>query len=375
MFGWLARRYTVHQARTEEEREAIYRFRYEVYVEELHYDFGAEHDRRRLKQDEDEKPYTTLLYTGSPARITGSVRVRTWGPGEVPARDFDALSLHLFPGIEKLRVAQVGRLVIRSSLRGRLVMPSLLWGGYELLVGEAGVDLAFVDCLPGIAPHYIRLGALPYAGRLVDLGSGPGVPLLLIPSDHERLARLGSPVAALSARYFGPGQRPPLDLSPFRHLIEGDSVPVEFDRDRIWREVKGRLLGDDRPPPSVLAGLSRRSIARMAAGGFLLRVRAGTLVIREEVEEREVYLILDGTFEVMRGDRRVAVLQTGDVFGEIAFLTEAGRRTASVQARSDGLLLVLRRRFLDEVTRADPRAGARLLKNLRRFAAARLAQL
>jgi hypothetical protein len=36
MLGWLARRYPVHKARTEEEREAVYRFRYEVYIEELH---------------------------------------------------------------------------------------------------------------------------------------------------------------------------------------------------------------------------------------------------------------------------------------------------------------------------------------------------
>lgn len=373
MLGWLARRYPVHKARTEEEREAIYRFRYEVYIEELNYTYQADHAGRRLKQDEDEKPYTTLLYTGSPEKITGAVRVRAWGPGEVPVRDFEALSLHLFPGIETLRVAQIGRLVIRGSLRGKLVMPSLLWGGYEFLVGESGVDLGFVDCLPGIASHYIRLGAVPYAGRLIDLGYGPGVPLLLIPSDHERLARLRSPVAALSAKYFGPGKRPPLDLTPFRHLIEGDSVPVEFDREKVWREVEDRLLTGERSAPSVLTGLSRRSIARLVAGGFVLRVPAGELVIRENVEEREVYLILEGSFEVTRGDRRVAVLETGDVFGEIAFLAEAGRRTASVRARTAGRLLVLRRRFLDELTRDDPKAGARLLKNLRRFAAARLA--
>ena len=90
--------------------------------------------------------------------------------------------------------------------------------------------------------------------------------------------------------------------------------------------------------------MSRRSIARLAAGGFVLRVPAGELVIREDVEEREVYLILD-----------------------------AGRRTASVRSQTAGRLLVLRRRFLDELTRDDPKAGARLLKNLRRFAAARLA--
>jgi hypothetical protein len=373
LLHWLARRYRVHKADTEEEREAIYRFRYEVYIEELHYEYAAaDHARRRLKQEEDEKPYTTLLYVGSPKRIAGAVRVRVWEPGEVPARDFESLSLHLFPGIEKLRVAQIGRLVIRSNLRGRLVMPGLLWNGYELLIGERFVDLAFVDCLPGIARHYLRLGALPYAGRLIDLGYGPGIPLLLIPSDHARYARLKSPVASLAAKYYGPGKREPLDLTPFRHLIEGDAVPVEFDPGKIWREIESRFLTDARTVPPLFSGLKPRSVERLASAGFLMRVRAGDLVIREGVEEREIYVILEGTFEVTRDGQHEETLQAGDVFGEIAFLAEAGRRTASVRARSDGRLLVLRRRFLDELTRADPAAGARVLKNLRRIAAARM---
>ena len=79
----------VHRATTPQEREAIYRFRYQVYIVELKYPYkDADHERRWLKQAADDDPHTTLFYTGTPEEVTSTVRVRTWGPGEVPAEAF-----------------------------------------------------------------------------------------------------------------------------------------------------------------------------------------------------------------------------------------------------------------------------------------------
>ena len=43
MLGWLTKLETVHKAETAAEREAIYRFRYQIYVEELKYEYEADH--------------------------------------------------------------------------------------------------------------------------------------------------------------------------------------------------------------------------------------------------------------------------------------------------------------------------------------------
>src|SRR5262249_44924817 len=237
---WLMNREPVHRAATGAEREAIWRFRYEVYIEELKYHYAAaDHERRWLRHEEDEQPYTTLLYTGAGDGVTGVVQIRAWEPGQVPRHEFEALSLESFPGMERVRVAEVGRLMTRRSLRGTLLLPSLMRAGYEFMAGEAKTDLAFVDCSPGLVRYYRRLGALPYGGRLLV---GPGVPLLLVPSDEARLRRLGSPVAPLVKKHFGPGKRAPLDLTPFRPLLEGDAVPVEFDAEKVWGAFESRLL-------------------------------------------------------------------------------------------------------------------------------------
>jgi CRP-like cAMP-binding protein len=374
MFGWLTRLETVHVAETAREREGIYRFRYKVYIEELHYNYEADHERKWLKQPEDDLPETTLLYTGSPDEVTSSVRVRAWKPGHVPPDVFQGLSLERFPGIERLNVAFIGRLMIRRTLRGKLLLPSLLAAGYEFLVGQRGADLAFLDCIPGIVRHYRQLGARPYGGRLFDLGYSPGIPLVIVLSDHDHLKRSGSIVAPLVKKHFGPGKRAPLDLAPLRHLFESDEVPVEFDAKKIWAALQEKLLlSDERQRfPTFVDNLPEAALRRLAASGYLLRIEAGHLVTREGIGQREMYVILEGACEVESAGRRVALLEQGDLFGEIAFFSEAGERTATVRALTDCRLLVLRQKFLEELARDDPDAAYRILFNVSRMMAERM---
>lgn len=375
MLGWLTKLETVRAATTAAEREAIYRFRYSIYVEELQYGYEADHERKWLKQAEDEKPYTTLLYAGAPDDIKGTVRLRAWKPGAVPREVYDAISLERFPGIEKLGVAHVGRLMIRPSLRGKLVLPSLLMAGYDFMAGECGADLAFLDCVPGIVRHYRQLGCRPYGGRLVDLGYSPGVPLVIVLSDYAHLKRSGSVVAPLVKKHFGPGKRPPLDLAAYRQVLEGDELPVEFDAERVWLELQESLLAGDRQAPSFADALPPDVLKRLAATGYLLTMGAGDLITREGIDQREMFVILEGLCSVEAAGRPLALLEKGELFGEVAFFRESGKRTASVRAVTPCRLLVLRRKSLDELAKHDPDASHRLLMNIARIMAERLARL
>jgi CRP-like cAMP-binding protein len=372
MLGWLTRLETVHKAETAAEREAIYRFRYQIYIEELKYNYEADHERKWLRQAEDEQPWTTLLYTGSPDDISSTVRVQAWRPGEVPPAVFALTSMERFPGIERLGVSHIGRMMIRRSLRGKLVLPSLLAGGYEFLVGEKGADLAFLDCVPGIVRHYRQLGARPYGGRLIDLGYSPGIPLVIVLSDYAHLKRSGSIVAPLVKKYFGPGKRPPLDLEPYRHLFESEQVPVEFDPEKVWEALQDRLLASDEAIPTFVDALSPGALFHLSESGYLLSVKAGDLITRAGIGQREMFVILEGACEVEGASKRIALLEKGDLFGEIAFFSESGERTATVRALSDCKLLVLRQKFLDELTTNDPEAACQILLNVGRIMAERM---
>ncbi len=199
----LTRLATVRTATTAEEREAIYRFRYTIYVEELDKGFmDVDHDRRWVHDEGDELAGTSLFYTGSPERVTGTLRLEVWRAPDAPALVRSRFCLDRFPDWTSLRVSEVSRLLIAPGLRGGVVLPALARAGYEAMYA-AGVDLVFCYCAPGLVRRYAALGFRPYGADLVRNEDGIRVPLVGVPSDLEFLRRSKSPVLPLVRRTYG----------------------------------------------------------------------------------------------------------------------------------------------------------------------------
>jgi Cyclic nucleotide-binding domain/Acetyltransferase (GNAT) domain len=362
----------VYIAETMAERQAVFSFRYTVYATELGRKLGnADHGLRVLHDEEDDKPYTTLLYTQDDAgRLTGTVRVRHWEPGQVPEKDWAAFSMERFDGLDKLRTAEIGRLMIEPGNRGQIGMLSMACSVYQLCAGELATDCAFINCAAGLVRHYRLLGFRTYAGRMVPTADGIEVPLLLIPSDRGYLEQAGALVAPFADVFYGPGKRVVVDIERWAQLLDADSAPVRFDPAAVWERVS-RLRQAAGEHPSMLDALSQETVSKLSEKGFLMDVSAGQLLTEQGLAQREIFVVLDGAFEVHDGDRRICLLGQGDVIGEIGFFGTSGRRVASVTAATDGQVLVLRRRFVDELMKNDPACAAEVLFGLARVLADR----
>jgi hypothetical protein len=366
----------VYIAETEAEREAVFSFRYTVYGAELGRKLGnADHGRQRVHDEEDDQPYTTLLYTvlttgDGAGQLTGTTRIRRWEPGQVPAKDWEAFSMERFAGLRDMPTAEIGRLMIEPGHRGQMGLVSMACAVYQLYAGELAADAGFINCAAGLVRHYRLLGFRTYAGRLVPTADGIEVPLVLIPSDRAYLEQAGSFVAPFADLFYGPGQRPPVDVGRWARLLDADSAPVRFDAAAVWERVSRlRQSADDHP--SMLETLSEDTVQKLSGQGFLMNIPAGQLLTEKGLNQREIFVILDGAFEVHDGDRRLALLGPGEVIGEVGFFGTSGRRMASVTAASDGQVLVLRRRFVDELMRSDPACAAEVLFGLARVLADR----
>jgi hypothetical protein len=363
----------VHIAESNAEREAVFRFRYSVYAEELGRKLGnADHGRRRVHDEEDDKAYTLLLYTAAEDRsLTGTIRLRHWRPAEVPAKDWEAFSMERFEGLGELSTAEAGRLMIRPDQRGKLGLVSIGCALYQLCAGELGVDVGFINGATGLVRHYRLLGFRTYAGRLVPTPDGIEVPLVMFPSDRAYLEQAGSFLAPFVDAFYGPSARAPLPITRYAQLLDADSAPVQVDPAAVWDRVN-RLRAATGPRLPTLDGLSEDTVRKLTEKGFLMSVPAGELLTEKSLAQQEIFVILDGTFEVHDGDRRIRVIGTGDVVGEVAFFGTSGRRSASVSAATDGQVLVLRRHFLDELRNSDPACAAEILFELARALADRM---
>jgi hypothetical protein len=111
-----------HLATTPEEKEAIYRFRYRVYVQELGKPMKhADHERKRLYEAIDDD-----------------------GPGEVPAELFRDCSMDKFEGVEQLRVAELGRAMVDRNARGGAIFLALTVAAARHCVLQGRSDLVFL---------------------------------------------------------------------------------------------------------------------------------------------------------------------------------------------------------------------------------------
>lgn len=371
LVDWLLQLETVRAAQTRAEREAIWRFRYDIYVRELGKTVaGADHVHQWVRDQDEDEPQVTLLYTGSPAAVTGTLRVDSWSPGTMPSHSAQKYGITHASGLLGMHLAEASRLMVRRQLRGKLIMPALARAAFSLGVTRT-VRVSFAYCAPGLVRGYRRLGYRPYGSELIETADGMRCPLVLAHDNVEHFRAVGSPLTSLSLERFGPGS----DASTVivdREL--GLASALKVDEAEVWRDVQATLLAQPQRP-QVFDDLTDAQVRTVTAAGFVIEVGSHSTVTREDLNERELFVILDGEFTVTRQERVVAKLRTGDVIGEIGFFMDSGRRSATITARTPGKLLVLQRRVLDQLKAVDPAVEHQLLLNLARITAARLANL
>jgi CRP-like cAMP-binding protein len=120
-----------------------------------------------------------------------------------------------------------------------------------------------------------------------------------------------------------------------------------------------------------LARANREEWERLAACCSLRRFRGGETVVREGDTAQSLYIVARGALEVRRGEKVIAQVPEGSVFGEQAFF-DGEPRSASVVAVSDGELMELGAGDLEQLAARDPQLVRSVLFDLGRILSLRL---
>ena len=90
-------------------------------------------------------------------------------------------------------------------------------------------------------------------------------------------------------------------------------------------------------------------------------VKAGTLIIREGKEGDTMYIAAKGALNFSKNDKLIRESKVGDFFGEIGLIKKL-KRTATVTAKNDSVLLSISKEDLEEVFKKDPLIETRIYK-------------
>ncbi len=101
----------------------------------------------------------------------------------------------------------------------------------------------------------------------------------------------------------------------------------------------------------------------------------GDLVFKERDPGTSLYLVREGCVDLVRSDgkTRLARLERGQLFGELALFDDRPRTTAAVASIADRtVLFVMAKSDLDALFQAHPALGAKVLRGIVRRVALRL---
>lgn len=113
----------------------------------------------------------------------------------------------------------------------------------------------------------------------------------------------------------------------------------------------------------LFSACTQRELGQVAALTVPAEVGAGTVLTRQGQAGGLAYVIADGRAEVVRGNRRLAVLGPGDVVGELS-LIDGEPRSATVRALTDLDVLEISAQDLNRLLKRAPSVRRKLLEAL-----------
>lgn len=353
----------VRRVTTQEELEAVQRLRYRVYVEEggdkEHYE--ADHQRKMIISDGDSFEGTRIYYVGDPEAPHATMRMRTWQAGQLPEEVRQTYSVELLPTVKELAVSEASAAVALPTRRGTLAVLGMMCHAMYDTIAEMGAGVCYATCVPGLLRKYQKLGFRAFGGSPISTSSGILLPVIFV-LHESHLRKVGSPLLHVYKRLERNNKLPPTEpFLPLEWFLSG-SRPVEIEEQAIAEELETSLQSGINN--HLRESLPQEISKYLFRHGLVIEFEANIEVIQQGANNQDLYVVLEGTLDVLVNGAYLATLVQGDTFGEMALMRDGGQRTASVKTTSSCRLLVVRHSTLAKMEREDPAKALKVYKAL-----------
>jgi len=358
-------------AETEAEKEAIYKFRYSIYVDELgkHLKY-ANHTEKRLCDDTDYS--ATHFFVKHESEIIASLRIHLGQQVESDSHQnqlIERFSLHQFAPYEFSHFSFTSRLMISSKWRNQNILGKLLLDGYRYLRTH-GVLFDFCHARPALVPIYEHLGYLRYKRNIID-ESGYQIPLTLITNNVDYFKSIRS-IFSIPAKKFSNSTTHNQWFSSTFNTSSRVMASAFANAEDFWSYLISRLNFTE---IHLFDGLSEEESQKFIQIGNIIQCKEGEKIVQKGEVGDELFLVLEGLVEVVgKLDHKqftIANFEKGELFGEMAFISNTPR-SADIVAVSDLELLVFSRNHLEKSLKTHPAIIARVLLNIARVLSERL---
>lgn len=354
----------------------VFRLRYEVFARELaHRNENIDNETGVFRDKFDR---IAEIYAGlDGGTVISSIRFVTYAdltPDINLALEYhELLALDAFLPMYRDRMSIASRFVVRPDRRGSISTMRLMSEAY---LDGLRRDIKFVlaYCSHYLIDMYTQLG-FQIHGPPMSFPQLHFTPMVLVMHDFAHLERIKSPLfrAAVKAGLAGDADE---SVAWFygRFASELTSRPSVYDQSQLDSLIQYYFsaAGDKDESPRFLDCLDETQCNLLLSFCKVVKCKAGEKVIGLGHKSREMFVIMSGRVAVTfaGSDRRIR-LGPGQVVGEIALLLNTDR-TADCIAEQESDIAIMSHQALDQLLKAQPALGNRLLLNLAKTVSYRL---
>lgn len=351
-------------ATTNDEKEAIYKFRYQVYIEEMGKPLeAADHINSLIYDTMDD--WSVLVYAQTNGAIIGTLRLAIAEAAQFSASLQEIFSMERFKALcpPKAPLSLGTKLAVKSDYRGSQVLYSMLYKAYEVW-REHDVQYTFGGCNPYLIPLYEQMGFRRFTGNFTDPGYGMLTPLVLVIEDINHFRIVRSPFYRMARRWTNDPMPSIKFLDAFPSVQSFINTQL-ISKEALWDTVTLMLGSSPLRGIPLLNGLNKEDSSTLLHLGAIFPCAPGDQIYGHGEKSSEIYILLAGTLRAKRS-ANVRTIRPGDFFGSSASSVPQPVRE-TVTAVKDANILVISWQALDRFSHKHPVAASQVMKNLKRL--------
>ncbi len=182
-----------------EEREAIYCFRYKIYVEEMqrrqHY---ADHDARMIKEPLDDSGNHLTAFDDA-GEIIGAVRINRSAESDL-GYYADLYGMNRAGRFHPSHTSISTKFMVSEHHRGSSLPIKIFIEAYRW-ARQCQIEFDFMDCNEHLASFFTYLGYRSFREKIFHPEYGEVIPMVLVLSDEAHLEKVRSPLTRIMKNY------------------------------------------------------------------------------------------------------------------------------------------------------------------------------
>ncbi|SEP43930.1 cyclic nucleotide-binding domain-containing protein [Propionispora vibrioides] len=367
----------IYEAVTPKEKETIYHFRYQIYIEEMSKTIKeVDYYNQQLHDDLDD--WAILLYAKIGSEIVGTARINIGSFGDFSKELTKSLNLHIFQNCitdYSYNIAFLTKLMVAANHRSSPVLYLLIGKCYEICCTNR-VEFGFGICNFHLPRLYEHMGFHRYTKNFTLPGYGLQIPLVMLANDIQHFRTVRSPLFRLARKREIVNTQA---VDWFHENIIKHSTIINsqlITQDEFWSILSAHLSGSPAGTIAILKGLSEEEAKTfLHSCSSYIHCETGELITPQGDVSYSHNLLLSGKLKSLTFQRPAKeYARPGQHFGANG-LTEHNKHTEDIIVTSPAEILVLSGMAFQRFFHSYPEIAHKIVYNTTRLARERLHSL